>query len=206
MLPRSGTRAAVWQANLSLAAKFRGPLLSGPLGSPCFRARYRDGENKECRPAARHRRPYFANNFCDRVLPLPLPSQRRDFVFWKEWSCWQFLADNEVSCLSSREEMFLNVYSYVYERNISRLSLSLCHFEFFPAWICGLVRSKWKGEYYFKIVDICWYISFSIAIVTVPFDAFFQSLWEDLRSRQFFILFSLGILDISQLSHQYICI
>lgn len=146
MLPRSGTRAAVWQANLSLAAKFRGPLLSGPLGSPCFRARYRDGENKECRPAARHRRPYFANNFCDRVLPLPLPSQRRDFVFWKEWSCWQFLADNEVSCLSSREEMFLNVYSYVYERNISRLSLSLCHFEFFPAWICGLVRSKWTEK------------------------------------------------------------
>lgn len=106
MLPRSGTRAAVWQANLSLAAKFRGPLLSGPLGSPCFRARYRDGENKECRPAARHRRPYFANNFCDRVLPLPLPSQRRDFVFWKEWSCW-----SELLTIFGGQRSFLLVFS-----------------------------------------------------------------------------------------------
>lgn len=106
MLPRSGTRAAVWQANLSLAAKFRGPLLSGLLGSPCFRARYRDGENKECRPAARHRRPYFANNFCDRVLPLPLPSQRRDFVFWKEWSCW-----SELLTIFGGQRSFLLVFS-----------------------------------------------------------------------------------------------
>ena len=132
MLPRSGTREPpLWQANLSLAAKFRGPLLSGPLGSPCFRARYRDRENKECRPAARHRRPYFANNFCDRILPL----QRRDFVFWKELG----VADNfwrttTVSCLSlvlARKCLFLNLWITCLLTREKYISLSRCHFEFF---------------------------------------------------------------------------
>lgn len=141
MLPRSGTREPpLWQANLSLAAKFRGPLLSGPLGSPCFRARYRETEKiKSVDPppdTAAHTLPTtFATVFSPLRGGISFSGKSSESltIFGGQR---QFLA-----CLSfSRGNVYSSTFGsrvYLRERNISVYRVVISNFS---VWICGLVR------------------------------------------------------------------
>lgn len=126
------------QANLSLAAKFRGPLLSGPSVPRVFVHGIATARIK----SQSHRRPYFANNFCDRVLPLPpkggilFSVERVEELLTIFGGQRSFLLVSRLNVVATKCSSTLGSRVYLYEGNI--FSLSLCHFEFFPAWICGL--------------------------------------------------------------------